>query len=220
MIRTLAAAAAAVFVSISSASLNYLHAEELDRYQQQQLARAKFFCTWVTTHAYRDKSIVTPAYCADASVAPAAAIDQCDKWWRQVRDLEDDDKYESSFDVAWRTAAAQTPQHSGGDEKYLKELAAKAGSMSIKDLCLEYFSSGTDVFEKELKRRHAFNAAEWRLIESHKIALGLSEDAVRCTFGEPKEVRRVMKDGYEQDQYVYDGIQIFVAKEKVNAIQN
>jgi hypothetical protein len=163
---------------------------------------------------------MAPAYCSDASVAPAAAIDQCDKWWRQVRDLEDDDKYESSFDASWRSAAAQSPQHSGGgDEKYMKELAAKATSMSIKELCLEYYSSGSDVFEKELKRRHAFSASEWRLIESKKVAPGLAEDALRCTFGEPKEVHRVVRDGYAQDLYIYDGLTVVVAKEHVNTVQ-
>ncbi len=53
----------------------------------------------------------------------------------------------------------------------------------------------------ELKRRNPFSKNEWRLIEEKKVQVGMSENALICSWGSPIIINR---SSYGSDQYAYD----------------
>ena len=54
-----------------------------------------------------------------------------------------------------------------------------------KDLCLIWYSWGTDSVLQELKRRNQFNGTDWALIKQKQIRVGMNADAVYCSWGNP-----------------------------------
>ena len=66
----------------------------------------------------------------------------------------------------------------------------------------------------ELKRRKAFSKREWQLIKDEKVKVGMSKNALICSWGNPESINR---SSYGPDQYVYDGQYVYVRGNRVTA---
>lgn len=89
--------------------------------------------------------------------------------------------------------------------------------MSIPELCREYRSHGSTTYRARFKRvvsaemmkRNVWSEMEWDLIQRHRIAVGVSEKLVRCSWGEPASVdtktasHEVIKKMVYSNGYVY-----------------
>jgi hypothetical protein len=68
--------------------------------------------------------------------------------------------------------------------------------MTMPELCREYRSHGSTTYRSrfknivgaEIEKRKYWSQLEWDLIQHHRIAVGVSEKLVRCSWGEPKSV--------------------------------
>ncbi len=68
--------------------------------------------------------------------------------------------------------------------------------------------------DAELKRRKAFTRREWSLIEKKEIRVGMSKNALLCSWRFPTEINR---SSYGPDQYVYHGQYVYVSGNRVTA---
>ncbi len=66
----------------------------------------------------------------------------------------------------------------------------------------------------ELKKRKAFNRREWNLIRNKKIQVGMSKNALLCSWGWPDKINR---SSYGSDQYVYGNQYVYVRRNRVTA---
>jgi len=66
----------------------------------------------------------------------------------------------------------------------------------------------------ELKRRKAFSKREWKLIKDEKVRVGMSKNALICSWGNPESINR---SSYGADQYIYDGQYVYVRGNRVTA---
>lgn len=66
-----------------------------------------------------------------------------------------------------------------------------------------------------------FTPDEWALIEKRKIAIGMREGAMVCSWGDPNSTNRTLTTGAERRQYVYgDRTFVYTTNGTVDAIQD
>lgn len=94
-------------------------------------------------------------------------------------------------------------------------------AMSTADLCNAYdkktFFHSLDRVHKELSRRD-FTPRELRLMKENKVSVGMSEQALLCSWGRPKRINR---SAYGPAQWVYGmGSYVYVKNGEVVNWQN
>ena len=92
--------------------------------------------------------------------------------------------------------------------------------LSDNDLCAAFHSTGYQSASAELQRRNALPVSEWNLIAQHKVAIGMSETALLCSWGRAR-MNRTLTGAGERDQYIYgEGTYVYVENGRVIAIQD
>lgn len=95
-------------------------------------------------------------------------------------------------------------------------------TMTVPELCEEYRSQGStryrarfrQVISDEFRKRNAWSELEWGLIKRRKIAVGVSERLVRCSWGDPLSIdtKRTSQVVYKKlvygdgDVYINNGV--------------
>ncbi len=110
------------------------------------------------------------------------------------------------------------------EQVYRMEVA----TMTVPELCGEYRSQGftkyrarfRQVISDEFRKRNAWSDLEWGLIKKHKIAVGVSERLVRCSWGEPlsEDIKRTSQVVYKK--LVYSGGYVYIDNDVVTTIQS
>ena len=83
---------------------------------------------------------------------------------------------------------------------------SQAKNMSTAKLCYVYGRANLGETNRlpniraELISRRAFSAKEWKLIDRQAIQVGMSKNAMFCSFGMPYDLNR---NSYGRDQYIY-----------------
>lgn len=89
------------------------------------------------------------------------------------------------------------------------EDAAALRARSSDELCLAFHASPTPGVEAELRARNALTEAEWPLVRSHALAVGMTRTAVLCSWGtiwdgiDGNVHRAVLPGGHVEEQWVY-----------------
>lgn len=87
---------------------------------------------------------------------------------------------------------------------------------SIEELCAQYnlVRGGMidDSLWKEIERRDNFSDRELSLIKEEKVAVGMTQQALRCAWGKPDDINR---SAYGPEQWVYDDSQYVYVKNGV-----
>lgn len=99
--------------------------------------------------------------------------------------------------------------------------------MSIPELCSEYRSQGSTTYRSrfkkiagtELRKRKYWSKLEWGLIQDHRIAVGMSEKLVRCSWGEPTSVNTRAASHEVIRKLVYSKGHVHIYNDIVMAIQ-
>lgn len=81
-------------------------------------------------------------------------------------------------------------------EEQAQVYKSDVAKMSMPELCHEYRSQGFTTYRSrfkkiagaEIEKRKYWSKLEWDLIRRHRIAVGVSEKLVRCSWGEPTSV--------------------------------
>lgn len=97
----------------------------------------------------------------------------------------------------------------------------KVAGMDAEELCIAFYAHRYDSARVELGKRHVLSDIEWHLITTGKIAIGMSETALMCSWGNPEHVNRTLTARTTRKQYVYRGNQlVYVENGLVTAIQD
>ena len=99
--------------------------------------------------------------------------------------------------------------------------------MSIPELCREYRSQGSTTYRARFKKvvsdeimqRNVWSKLEWDLIQSHRIAIGVSEKLVRCSWGEPISVNTKTASHEVIKKMVYSNRYVYINNDIVMTIQ-
>ena len=99
--------------------------------------------------------------------------------------------------------------------------------MSIPELCREYRSQGSTTYRArfkkvvsaEIMKRNVWSKMEWDLIQSHRIAIGVSEKLVRCSWGEPISVNTKTASHEVIKRMVYSNRYVYINNDIVMTIQ-
>lgn len=100
-----------------------------------------------------------------------------------------------------------------------EDFATKVGGMDTNDICAALHSTNYTSAQDELKRRHALSAAEWDLVATHRVAVGMSEAALLCSWGQSR-VNRTVTASEVSKQYIYAGAYVYVRNGKVVSFQD
>lgn len=109
------------------------------------------------------------------------------------------------------------------EQSYKSDVA----KMSIPELCREYRSQGSTTYRARFKRvvsaeimkRNVWSKLEWDLIQSHRIAIGVSEKLVRCSWGEPVSMNTKTASHEVIKRMVYSDSYVYLNNDIVTAIQ-
>ncbi|MDO0944637.1 hypothetical protein [Chromohalobacter israelensis] len=78
-----------------------------------------------------------------------------------------------------------------------------AQSYTPSQMCLIYYRTQSPVIMEEIQRRGMFSESQRRLIRESKVARFMSEDAVRCAWGEPDQINTTISAAGRTEQWVY-----------------
>jgi len=93
-------------------------------------------------------------------------------------------------------------------------------------LCHAYYVLGNEKVKKQLEERKTISDNDWILIESKKVGVGMSEDALVCSWGRPSRINSSGSSRGVSKQYVYRRCQtcraqyVYVRAGKVVSWQN
>ena len=104
----------------------------------------------------------------------------------------------------------------------------EVATMTIPELCGEYRSQGftkyrarfRKVISDEFRERNAWSDLELGLIKRHKIAVGVSERLVRCSWGEPLSVDTKRTSQVVYKKLVYNAGHVYIDNDVVTTIQS
>jgi hypothetical protein len=203
-----------------------------DRDEFMEREKAKFLCEWRLSHLPTDNP-----HPLDVCQNPDLPIDTIRVQLREYWDFWFKKPHED-FEAAWSDGTAQPAaqaawvrrQHARQvemeqanvvrDRENDREFAAKAGRMKNADLCLAYHFEDRQEARAELERRKALTAFEWRLVDKHSVAIGMSEAALFCSLGSAEINTTVNKYG-EDKQYIYSpDFYVYVENGVVTAVQD
>lgn len=92
--------------------------------------------------------------------------------------------------------------------------------MTVQELCRGLHEKDYDSAREELRRRRVFTVGDWALIVHGKIRIGMSEDALLCSWGSARS-NRTLTSHSEHLQYVYGPrTYVYVENGIVTAIQD
>ena len=99
--------------------------------------------------------------------------------------------------------------------------------MTIPELCSEYRSQGSATYRArfkkavsaEIMKRNVWSKMEWDLIQRHRIAIGVSEKLVRCSWGEPISVKTKTASHEVIRIMVYSNSYVYLNNDIVMTIQ-
>ncbi len=77
----------------------------------------------------------------------------------------------------------------------------------------KYASNNLPNIKAELKRRKAFTKREWELIDNNQIQVGMSSEALTCSWGYPEKINRASYG----NQSVYGNSYVYTENHKVTA---
>ncbi|MEP7314648.1 MAG: hypothetical protein ABI859_18840 [Pseudomonadota bacterium] len=110
---------------------------------------------------------------------------------------------EAAFDAWHRERLNARLANQGNNREAYKRYVA------ISDLCTDYHRRGSIKALAELKRRNPFEPRDMDLVLVQKVALGMSEDALICSWG-PTQMRPVGEPGDGGRIYDYGEVEIGV----------
>jgi hypothetical protein len=177
------------------------------------MAHAKSLCEFAKTHVPPGEPPAMRLCQGDESVTSDDAYDESQRWWNYWFDqnLEQARAAHNEFDKYLVHEKAATHEN---------DFAAKARPLHEVELCVEYDSANSPAARKELERRKALTAHEWKLGEVGDIAIGMSELAVNCSKGLGYAENRLVGSWGEHIQCVYGNEYIYVENGKVVALQD
>jgi len=182
-----------------------LRAESLD---QLTIERGKFFCEWAQTSAPAGNPKPL-SFCRDSAPRPQNIDEQMANWWGYWYQQDGDAAahLQTKFNNEWGIAShpdSKTPPAELVSEK----------------LCMRFARTHSTEDRTEIKRRKLLTAAEWALVDAQRVRVGMSEIALRCSFGEPDSVNRTVVTAGSQKQYVYGSSYVYVQNGHVTAFQD
>lgn len=80
---------------------------------------------------------------------------------------------------------------------------ASVRSATDEQLCSAVHRNNSKTAYHELQARGKISPDEWDLVNQHRIALGMSEIALRCSWGDPVEINSTVTASIQHKQYVF-----------------
>jgi hypothetical protein len=93
-------------------------------------------------------------------------------------------------------------------------------SMQLSDLCDLFRRVKSPASLAEIKRRNTFSPSDMGLVSARKISIGMSEPAMLCAWGTPKDRNRTVNAGGVHIQWVYDGTYVYTVNGKITSWQD
>jgi hypothetical protein len=100
-----------------------------------------------------------------------------------------------------------------------KDFDGKASSLNNDELCTTYAARHYPSARGELEKRQAISSAEWALVDLRHIAVGMSETALLCSWGQTRVNRTVTATGVSK-QYLYGSTLVYVVDGHITAFQD
>jgi len=157
-------------------------------------------------------------------------FDGVDVVLRQLQRIEGSQQSVKEFDTFWaarakeiadrdrRNAAKREAQR---DAARRKSFISSISTATESDLCAELRrQDAMQEAKTEALRRHLFTPDELTLIGTRKVAIGMSERSLLCSWGQPKDVHRTVYANSEHKQYVYSSAYIYVENGVVTSFQD
>ena len=177
--------------------------------------RAASLCLWLKRNP-PPAFVGMPAVCdTSRRMTVQETRDEIRQWFGlwEMRQQSGQPGPEPTFDAWHRERLNTRLAQQGNNREAYKRYAA------ISDLCTDYHRRGSIRALAELKRRNPFEPRDMDLVLVQKIALGMSEDALICSWG-PTQMRPVGEPGDEARIYDYGEVKIQVERGIVVAIDD
>lgn len=215
-----------------------------DSLEDIQRERAKFLCTWKKTHGEENPRPLE--FCENPELGMWDLREQVKEWWGYYAERDERHAYslETTFDSDWsafqqhRNSVLQEAEVAAANiaaQKRAAKMAEKSrmaaaereakfnqavGRMSTDEICQVYSQTPYSSARAELLRRNALSAADWSLVDRRKIAIGMSQNALFCSWGSPARRNRTVTIGSEFIQYIYGDTFVYVANGIVTSFQD
>ena len=173
-----------------------------------------FMCTWVAGHM-PGTVVLQPC---DSSGIEAASSDELAAamaaYWQQWTEPANRSRI-AAFKDDFEKASSPPKPH--------RYTAAQIRGESTQQLCSHVRGGDTmaAMAIDELKRRNSLTPDELRLVRVHSIQIGISEIALKCSWGEPQHQTRTVMAGGASIQWIYgERNYVYTAKGVVTAYQD
>jgi hypothetical protein len=177
--------------------------------------RAASLCLWLKRNP-PPELVGNPAVCDPARhMTVQETRDEIRQWFGlwEMRQQSGHPDPEAAFDAWHRERLNARLAKQGNNREAYKRYAA------ITDLCTDYHRRGSIKALAELKRRNPFEPRDMDLVLVQKVALGMSEDALICSWG-PTKMRPAGESGNAAHIYDYGEVEIQVERGVVVTIDD
>ena len=173
-----------------------------------------FMCTWVAGHM---PGTVALQPCDAAGMETASSADltaAMGAYWQEWTALGNRSRvaaFEDDFEKAWSPPEPH------------RYTAAQTRGESTQQLCSHVRGGDTmaAMAIDELKRRNSLTPDELRLVRVHSIQIGISEIALKCSWGDPQHQNRAVTAGGASIQWIYgERTYVYTVKGVVTAYQD
>ena len=177
--------------------------------------RAASLCLWLKKNP-PPELVGNPAVCDPARhMTVQETRDEIRQWFGlwEMRQQSGHPDPEAAFDAWHRERLNARLAKQGNNREAYKRYAA------ITDLCTDYHRRGSIKALAELKRRNPFEPRDMDLVLVQKVALGMSEDALICSWG-PTKMRPAGESADGAHIYDYGEVEIQVERGVVITIDD
>lgn len=219
--------------------------EQLPKDTWYKFFRGELLCKWKETEPYPKDAPELPFCTEDTQYIPSVLVeDDVVAWfnhWKTVdpaagaaaaarfnaaleaaaKPIEDEIERKKKLELEKYQAEERERKRASAVAAKKREdaLAAQAISLTDIELCEHVYRRKSEVAKAELKRRNAFSAEDWRLIDKQNIRVGMKEAGLICAFG-PSRVNRTVRANFVHKQYVYGDVYVYVENGVITAFQD
>lgn len=174
--------------------------------------KMQFLCTWA---AGKMPSEIQPSPCDPVSVQAARGVDleaSIAGYWQSWAEISPRTtaSVRNHFEADWR---GSLPPH--------RYSAAELRELPVEQLCrMVRGQTSADGAIAELTRRGSFTTQEMGYIGSRTIDIGISEDAMRCSWGPAERRNRTILPGTVDAQWVYGSRLVYTTNGVITALQD
>jgi hypothetical protein len=206
---------------------------DADKVDREYLELIRHFCAWAPTHTPFKNPVRIEACEARADPDATEAMRHQSDWWTWARNNHPEEwlAVARAWDAEIEAVKLREERARQAAEKRQREKAAEAvrqkrlaliPSMNTTQLCIEYRQHETQAAFDRLVELKAFPAADLPMIAGRRLAIGMTEDSMRCVLGTASDINRSVGSWGVHIQYVYRnlGVNVYTENGRVSAWQD